>query len=157
MQSQIRQNDLCSFPRQIIKYHSYPSLCPNQNAEESESEQFYDDLQDLLELLLKNDVLFIIGDWKSKVGRQEIPGVPGKFGLVVHNEAGQRLTKFCSKFSKQGFNSMWNMNFQMFKLDLEKIEEPEIKLLTSVGSTKTQEFQKNIHFCFIDYAKSLTV
>ena len=106
MQSQIRQNDLCSFPRQIIKYHSYPSLCPNQNAEESESEQFYDDLQDLLELLLKNDVLFIIGDWKSKVGRQEIPGVPGKFGLVVHNEAGQRLTKFCSKFSKQGFNSM---------------------------------------------------
>ena len=49
---------------------------------------------------------------------------------------------------------MWTMNFQMFKLDLEKVEEPEIKLPTSVGSSKKQEFQKNIYFCFIDYAKA---
>ena len=60
--------------------------------------------------------------------------------------------KQCSKFSKPGFNSMWTANFQMFKLDLEKAEEPEIKL--PIGSSKKQEFQKNIYFCFIDYAKA---
>ena len=64
------------------------------------------------------------------------------------------LVKQCSKFSKPGFNSMWTMNFQMFKLVLEKAEEPEIKLSTSVGSSKKQEFQKNIYFYFIDYAKA---
>ena len=58
----------------------------------------------------------------------------------------------CSKFSKQSFSSMWTMNFQMFKLDLEKAEEPEIKLPASVGLSKKQEFQKNI--CFIDYTKA---
>jgi len=65
------------------------------NTEEAEFEQFYDDLQDLLELTYKKDVLFIIGDWKAKVGSQEIPGVTGKFGLGVQNEAGQSLTEFC--------------------------------------------------------------
>ena len=58
------------------------------------------------------------------------------------------------KFSKPGFNSMWTVNFKMFKLDLEKAEEPEIKLLTSVGSEKAREFQKNIYFCNIDYARA---
>ena len=57
----------------------------------------------------------------------------------------------CSKFSKPGFSNTWTMNFQMFKLVLEKAEEPEIKLPTSAGSSKKQEFQKNIYFCFIDY------
>ena len=61
---------------------------------------------------------------------------------------------FTQKFSKPGFNSAWTMNFQMFKLDLEKAEEPEIKLLTSNGSLKKQEFQRNIYFCFIDYTKA---
>ena len=56
-----------------------------------EAERFYEDLQDLLELTPKKDVLFIIGDWNAKVGSQEIPGVTGKFGLGVQNEAGQRL------------------------------------------------------------------
>ena len=65
------------------------------NAEEAEVEQCYEDLQDLLELTPKKDVLFIIGDWNAKVGGQEIPGVTGKFGLEVQNEAGQRLTEFC--------------------------------------------------------------
>ena len=64
------------------------------------------------------------------------------------------LIKQCSKFSKLGFSSMWTVNFQMFKLLLEKAEEPEIKLPTSAGSLKKQEFQKNICFCFIDYAKA---
>ena len=67
------------------------------NAEEAEVEQFYEDLQDLLELTPKTDVLFIIGDWNAKVGSQEIPGVTGKFGLGVQNEAGQRLTYFCQE------------------------------------------------------------
>ena len=97
MQSQKRQNDLCSFPRQIIKYHSNPSLCPSSNAEEAEVEWFYEDLQDLLELTPKKDVLFIIGDWNAKVGSQETSGVTGKFGLGIRNEAGQRLIKFCQE------------------------------------------------------------
>ena len=58
-------------------------------------ECFYEDLQDLLELTPQKDVLFIIADWNAKVGSQETPGVTGKFGLEVHNEAGQRLTEFC--------------------------------------------------------------
>ena len=65
---------------------------PTSNAEEAEVEQFYEDLQYLLELTPKKDVLFIIGDWNAKVGSQETPGVTGKFGLGVQNKASQRLT-----------------------------------------------------------------
>ena len=64
------------------------------NAEEAEVEWFYEDLQDLLELTPKKDFLFIIGDWNAKVGSQETPGVTGKFGLGVQNEAGKRLIEF---------------------------------------------------------------
>ena len=70
---------------------------PTTNAEEAEVEYFYDDLQGLLELTPKKDVLFIIGDWNAKVGSQEIPGVTGKFGLGIRNEAGQRLIEFCQE------------------------------------------------------------
>ena len=70
---------------------------PASNAEEAEVERFYEDLQDLLELTHKKDVLFIIGDWNAKVGSQETPGVTGKFGLGVRNEAGQRLIEFCQE------------------------------------------------------------
>ena len=70
---------------------------PNSNAEEAEVEWFYEDLQDLLELTPQNDVLFIIGDWNAKVGSQETPGVTGKFGLGVENEAGQSLIEFCQE------------------------------------------------------------
>ena len=70
---------------------------PTSNAEQAEVEQFYENLQDLLELKPKKDVLFIIGDWNTKVGSQEIPGVTGKFGLGIQNEAGQRLTEFCQE------------------------------------------------------------
>ena len=66
-------------------------------SEEAEVEWFYEDLQDLLELTPKKDVLFIIGDWNAKVGSQETSGVTGKFGLGVQNEAGQRLIKFCQE------------------------------------------------------------
>ena len=70
---------------------------PTSNAEEAEVECFYVDLQDLLELTPKKDVLFIIGDWNAKVGSQEAPGVTGKFGSGVWNQAGQRLIEFCKK------------------------------------------------------------
>ena len=70
---------------------------PTSNAEESEVEQFYEDLQDLLELTPQKDVFFIIGDWNAKVGSQETSGVTGKFGLGVQNEAGQRLIEFCQE------------------------------------------------------------
>ena len=70
---------------------------PNSNTEETEVERFYEDLQDLLELTPKKDVLFILEDWNAKVGSQETPGLPGKFGLGMQNEAGQRLTEFCQE------------------------------------------------------------
>ena len=76
---------------------------PTSNTEKAEVEQFYEDLQDILELIPKKDVLFIIGDWNAKVGSQEIPGVTGKFGPGVQNEAGQKLTvlpRGCAGHSK---------------------------------------------------------
>ena len=73
------------------------AYAPTSNAEEAEIEWFYEDLQDLLELTPQKDVLFIIGDWNAKVGSQETPGVTGKFGLGIRNEAGQRLIEFCQE------------------------------------------------------------
>ena len=84
VQSQKRQSDLCSFPRQTIQYHGNPCN-PTSNAEEAEVKQFYEDLQHFLELTP--------GDWNAKVGSQETPGVIGKFGLRVQNEAGWRLIR----------------------------------------------------------------
>ena len=73
------------------------AYAPTSNAEEAEVEQFYEELQDLLELTPKKDVLFIIGDWNAKVVSQKTPGITGKFGLGVWNEAGQRLIEFCQE------------------------------------------------------------
>ena len=73
------------------------AYAPTSNAEEAEVERFYEDVQDLLELTPKKDILFIIGNWNAKVGSQETPGVTGKFGLGVWNEAGQRLIEFCQE------------------------------------------------------------
>ena len=70
---------------------------PTSNTEEAEVERFYEDLQDLLELTPKKDVLFIIGDWNAKVGSQKTPRVTGKFGLGMRNEAGQTLIEFCQE------------------------------------------------------------
>ena len=70
---------------------------PTSNAEEAEVERFYEDLQDLLELTPQKDVLFLIGDWNAKVGSQETPGLTGKFGLGIWNEAGQRLIEFWTR------------------------------------------------------------
>ena len=85
-------NEQRSFNITVIQVYA-----PTSNAEETEVERFYEDLQDLLELTSKRDVLFIIGDWNAKVGSQETPGVTGKFGLGVQNEAGQRLIEFCQE------------------------------------------------------------
>ena len=78
----------------ITVIHVY---APTSNAKEAEVERLYEDLQDLLELTPKPDVLLIIGDWNAKVGSQETPEVIGKFGLGIRNEAGQRLIEFCQK------------------------------------------------------------
>ena len=84
---------------------------PTSNAEEAEVEWFCEDLQDVLELTPKKDVLFIIGDWNAKVGSQEIPGVTGKFGLEEENKAGQRLTEFC----QENIPAIANILFQQHK------------------------------------------
>ena len=110
MQSQKRQNDLCSFPRQIIQYHSIQVYVPTSNVEEAEVERFYEDLQDLLELAPKKDVLFIIGDWNAKVGSQETPGITAKFNLGIWNEAGQRLTEFCQENALVIANSLFQQH-----------------------------------------------
>ena len=83
---------------------------PTGNAEEAEVERFYEDLQDHLELTPKKDVLFIIGEWNEKVGSQETPGVTGKFGLEVWNEAGQRLIEFCQEITLVIANTLFQQH-----------------------------------------------
>ena len=83
---------------------------PTSNAEEAKVEQFYEDLQDLLELTLKKDVLFIIGDWNAKVGSQDTPGVTGKFSLGIRNEAGQRLIEFCQDNTQVIANTLFQQH-----------------------------------------------
>src|SRR5574341_549058 len=95
----LKNNRMISFPFQGKPFNiTVIQVCaPTSNAEEAEVEWFYEDLQDLLELTPKNDVLFIIRDWNAKVGSQETPGVTGKFALGTRNEAGQRLIEFCQE------------------------------------------------------------
>ena len=83
---------------------------PTSNTEEGEVERFYEDLQDLLELTPKKDVLFIIGGWNAKVGSQETPGVTGKFGLGIWNEAGQRLIEFCQEYALVIANTLFQQH-----------------------------------------------
>ena len=84
------------------------------NTEETEIEQFYEGLQDLLEQTPKKDVLFIIGDWNAKVGSQETPGVTGKFGLGVQNEAGLRLIEFCQENALVIANTLFQQHKRRF-------------------------------------------
>ena len=83
---------------------------PTSNAEEAEVERFYEDLQDLLELTLKKDVFFIIGEWNAKVANQEIPGITGKLGLGVQTEAGQRLIEFCQENARVIANTLFQQH-----------------------------------------------
>ena len=101
---------------------------PTSNAEEAEVEQFYEDLQDLLELTLKKDVLFIIGDWNAKVGSQETPGVTGKFGLGVQNKAGQRLIEFCQENTLVIANTLFQQHKRRLHMDITRWLIPSINL-----------------------------
>ena len=111
------------------------------NAEEAEVEQFYEDLQDLLELTSKKDVLFITGGWNEKVGSQETPGVTGKFDLGVQNEVGQRLIEFCQENALVIANTL----FQHYKRRLYTWTSPDCQhqnqidyILCSIQSGKTR-------------------
>ena len=87
---------------------------PTSNAEEAEVEWFYEDLQYLLELTPKKDILSITGDWNAKVRSQKIPGITGKFGLGVQNEAGQRLTEFCQENTLVLTNTLFQQHKKWF-------------------------------------------
>ena len=91
---------------------------PTSNTEEAEVERFYEDLQDLLELSLQKDVLFIIRGWNTKVGSQETPGETGKFGLGVQNEAGQRLTEFCQEKALGIANTLFQQHKWRLHMDI---------------------------------------
>ena len=82
----------------------------NKNAEEAEGKQLYEDLQDLLELMPKKDVIFVIGHWNAKVESQDIPGITGKFRLGVQNKAGQRLTEFCQEHALVIANTLFQQH-----------------------------------------------
>ena len=116
------------------------------NTEETEVEGFYEDLQDLLELKPKKDVLFIIGDWNAKVGSQETPGVTGKFGLGIWNEAGQRLIVFCQENALVIANTLFQQHkkrhmditrWSTSKSDLLYFLQPKMEKLCTVSKNKT--------------------
>ena len=100
---------------------------PTSNAEEAEVEEFYEDLQDLLELTSQKDVLFIIGDWNAKGGSQETPGVKGKFGLRMQNEAEQKLIEFCQENALVIANTL----FQKHKRRFYTWTSPDVMLISS--------------------------
>ena len=95
------------------------------NAEEAEVEWFYEDLQELLELTPKKDVLFIIEGWNAKVGSQETPGVTGKFGLGMWNEAGQRLTEFCQENALVRANTLFQQHKRRLYMDITRWSTPK--------------------------------
>ena len=97
---------------------------PTSNAEEAEVEWFYEDLQDLLELTPKKDVLFIIGDWNAKVGSQETTEVTGKSGLGMRNEAGQRLIEFCQESALVIANTLFQKHKRRLYMDITRWSTP---------------------------------
>ena len=97
---------------------------PTSNTEEAEVEWFYEDLQDLLELTPKKDVLFIIGDWNAKVGSPETPGVTGKFGLGIWNEARQRLIEFCQENALVIANTLFQQHKRRLHMDITRWSTP---------------------------------
>ena len=123
---------------------------PTSNAEEAEVEQFYEDLKDLLELTPKENVLFIIGDWNAKVGSQETPGEPGKFGLGVQNEAGQRLIEFCQENALVIANTLFQQHEKTLHMDITRWStlksdwlhslQPKMEKLYSVSKNKTRSW-----------------
>ena len=117
---------------------------PTSNTEETEVERFYEDLQDLLELTPQNDVLFIIGDWNAKVGSQETPGVTGKFGLGMWNEAGQStnrvLSRKCTGHSKHPLPTTQEKTLHM---DITRWSTPKSDRLYSLQPTMEKLYTVN--------------
>ena len=107
----------------VIQVYAHTS-----NAEEAEVEWFYEDLQDLLELTPKTDVLFLIAYWNAKVGSQETPGVTGKFGLGVQNEAGQRLIEFCKENTLVRANTLFQQHKRRLYISISPDGQTEIRL-----------------------------
>ena len=102
---------------------------PTSNAEEAEVGRFYEDLQDLLELTPKKDVLFIIGDWNAEVGSQETPGVTDKFGLGMRNEAGQRLIEFCQENALVIASTLFQQHKRRLSYGHHQMVNTEIRLI----------------------------
>ena len=102
-------------PFNITVIQAYAQI---SNAEEAEAEEFYEDFQDLLKLTPKKDVLFIIGNWNAKVGSQEIPGVTGKSGLGVQNEAQKRLIEFCQETALVIANTLFQQHKRRLHMDI---------------------------------------
>ena len=98
---------------------------PTSTAEKDEVERFYEDLQDVIELTPKKDVLFIIGDWNEKVGSQETPEVTGKFGLGIRNEAGQRLIEFCQENALVITNTLFQQYKRRLHMDITRWSTPK--------------------------------
>ena len=121
---------------------------PTTNAKEAE--QFYEDLQDLLELTAKKDVFFITGDWNAKVRSQKVPGVTGKFGLGVQNEAGQRLIEFCQKNALVIINTLFQQHEKQlytrtssddqYQIRLIIVFAPKMERLYTVSKNKTRSY-----------------
>ena len=100
-------------------------MTKTSNAEEAEVEQFYEDLQDLLEPTPKKDVFFIIGEWNAKVGSQKTSGVTGKFGLGMKNEAGQRLIEFCQENALVIANTLFQQHKGRLHMDITRWSTPK--------------------------------
>ena len=98
---------------------------PTSNAEDAEVQWFYEDLQNLLELTLRKDVLLITGEWNAKVGSQETPGVTGKFGLRIQNEAGQRLIESCQENVLVIANTLFQQHKRRLHLDITRWPTPK--------------------------------
>ena len=113
-------------PLNIMVIQAY---APTSNAEKAEAERFYEDLQDLLELIPQKDVLFIILDWTAKVRSQETPGVTGKFGLGVQNEAGQRLIEFCQENALIIANTLFQQHKRRLYTGHHQMVNTEIRLI----------------------------
>ena len=118
------------FQGKIFNITGIQVYAPTSNDEEGEVEWFYEDLQDLLELTLKKDVLFTIGDWNAKVGSQDIRGITGKFGLGVQNETGQRLTEFCQENALVIAKSSSNNTREHSTCGHHQMVNTEIRLIT---------------------------
>ena len=132
MQSQKRQNDLCSFPRQTIQYHGNPNLCPNQQCWRNWSWTVLWRPTRPFRIIHKKDILFIIGDWNAKVGSQETPGITGKFGLGIQNEAGQRRIEFCQENALFIANTLFQQHEKTLHMDITRWSTPKSDLLYSL-------------------------